>query len=171
MIDYDALFDLSYSICVVGASDNGKINACIVNTVFQITPDPATVAISVNKENFTHDMIKNSGNFSVSVVSQDAPMREFAPFGFKSGKDIDKFSDVKYRLGKTGCPILQENMTCYIEVEVMDTLDIYTHTVFIGKVISAEKIDDSAVPMTYSYYRDIKHGKTPKKATTYHGSE
>ncbi len=171
MIDYDALFDLSYSICIVGANDNGKINACIVNTVFQITPAPATIAISVNKENFTHDMIASSGKFSVNIVSQDAAMRDFGPFGFKSGKDVDKFTDVKYRLGETACPILQENITSYIEAEVIDALDIYTHTIFIGKIIAAEKINASATAMTYSYYRDIKHGKTPKKATTYHDSK
>ena len=168
MIDYDALFDLSYSICIVGASDKGKINGCIVNTVFQISPEPATVAISVSKENFTHDMIDNSGAFSVSVVSQEAAIRDFGSFGFKSGKDVDKFANIKYRLGKTSSPILQEKMTSYIEAEVIDKVDVYTHTVFIGKVVACEKIDASATQMTYSYYRDIRHGKTPKKAATYH---
>lgn len=168
MMDYDSLFNLSYSICIVGSKDQDKINACIVNTVFQITPEPATIAISVNKENHTHDFIEKSGVFSVSVVSEDAPMKSFGSFGFKSGKDCDKFANAKYRLGETGCPILEDDMVCFIEARVTEKIDVHTHTVFIAEIVACENINASAHPMTYAFYRDTRHGKTPRKATTFH---
>jgi rubredoxin len=88
-------------------------------------------------------------------------------FGFRSGRDINKFEGVKYRAGQSGAPIILENAVGHIEAEVSKSVDVKTHTLFIAKIIACGILDKNAEPMTYAYYRDIKHGRTPKTAATY----
>jgi len=93
-------------------------------------------------------------------------MKFIGHFGFRTGKELDKLKDVSYKVGVTGAPIVIENTIAYLESEIIDSLDVGTHTIFIGKLIDAEIINDGE-PITYAYYHEIKSGKSPKTAPTY----
>jgi flavin reductase (DIM6/NTAB) family NADH-FMN oxidoreductase RutF len=161
-----AFYKLSYGLYVVSSRKGDKLNGQIANTVFQVTSDPPTIAISINKENLTGEFIKSSRKFAVSVLSQSAPMPFIGLFGFKSGKEVDKFAGVKYRLGAAGIPVLTEQAVAYVEAEVINELDCGTHTIFVGKIIDGDVINNEE-PMTYAYYHEVKRGKSPKTAPTY----
>jgi len=167
MLDLESLFNLSYGMCILSSKKDGKSNGCIVNTVFQLTPEPPMVAVSVNRECLTHQYITNSRVFTVSILSQQAPMPFIGKFGFRSGRDIDKLEHVNYRPGQTGAPIILDNTVAFLEAEVTGSINIVSHTLFIAKIIACQTLDRDAEPMTYAYYRDIKHGRTPKTAATY----
>jgi flavin reductase (DIM6/NTAB) family NADH-FMN oxidoreductase RutF/rubredoxin len=166
MLDLESLFKLSYGMCIVGSRKDGRFNGCIVNAVFQLTPEPPMIAVSVNKQSLTWDYIASSKVFAVSILSQDASMPFIGRFGFRSGRDIDKFERVKNKAGQTGSPIVLENTVGFIEAEVTQSIDVGSHTLFVAKIVACETLDDKE-PMTYAYYRDIKQGKTPKTAATY----
>jgi flavin reductase (DIM6/NTAB) family NADH-FMN oxidoreductase RutF/rubredoxin len=161
-----AVQKMCYGVYIISSKNDNKINGQIANTAFQITSDPATVAISINKQNLTHEYIKKSKVFVISILSKDAPMTLIGDFGFKSGRDIDKFRDIQYRKGVTGAPIVLEETVAYMECEVLSSTDVGTHTIFIGKIIDCDNLSD-AEPMTYAYYHQIKGGKSPKTAPTY----
>ena len=162
------LHKLSYGMYIVSSVKEGKLNGQIANTVFQITSKPAKIAISINRENLTYEYIKNNGVFSVSILSTEAPFKFIGLFGFRSGRDIDKFENVKYKIGVTGAPIVLEHVLGYIEAKVIDSIDVGTHTLFIGEVVDADFIQEGT-PMTYDYYHTVVKGKTPPKAATYIG--
>jgi ferric-chelate reductase [NAD(P)H] len=166
MLDLESLFKLSYGMCIVSSKKEGRVNGCIVNTVFQITPEPPMLAASINRECLTHEYISDSNVFAVSILSQEAPMPFIGKFGFRSGRDIDKLEGTTYKMGQTGAPIILDNTVGFLEAEVTESIDVETHTLFIANVVACEALDDGE-PMTYAYYRDIKHGKTPKTAATY----
>ena len=93
-MDMNALFKLSYGLFVLSAKENGKDNGCIINTAMQLTDTPAQIAVAVNKQNYTHDMIKNTGIFNLSVLSQEAVFWVFQHYGFQSGANVDKFANL-----------------------------------------------------------------------------
>jgi len=127
---------------------------------------PPTVAVSINKNNLTHDFIKESRAFSASVLCQGTPLSFIGCFGFKSGGDTDKFEGINYKIGETGALIVLDNAVSYLEARVTKEMDVGTHTIFVGEVVNADVISDE-VCMTYDYYHQIKGGKTPKAAATY----
>jgi len=166
MLDVQSLFKLTYPMCITSSVKDGKYNGCIVNTTFQIVPEPVIMAMSVNRQCLTHEYITASGVFAVAVLAQEAPMPFIGRWGFRSGRDIDKFKHTDYRIGQTGAPIVLNYAVAVLEAEVIDARDFGTHKLFVGKVVTCESVSDSE-PMTYAYYRDIKHGRTPKTAATY----
>lgn len=162
-----AVQKICYGMYVISSKKDGKINGQIANTLFQITSDPATVAVSINKQNLTHEYITASKTFAASIISKDAPMTFIGNWGFKSGRDIDKFKDAKYKTGAvTGVPIVLDHATGFLECEVLSSTDVGTHTIFIGKIVDCEVLSNEE-PMTYAYYHQIKGGKSPKTAPTY----
>ncbi|HEY3275330.1 MAG TPA: flavin reductase [Syntrophorhabdaceae bacterium] len=165
-MDVKAIQQICYGLYVISSAKNGRFNGQIANTVFQITSEPPTVAVSINKENLTHEYIKESGVFSISTLSKEAPMTFIGQFGFKTGKDVNKFDNVKFKVGTTGAPIVLENSTGYMECKVIGSTDVGTHTIFIGQITDCETLND-AEPMTYAFYRQVKGGKSPKTAPTY----
>jgi flavin reductase (DIM6/NTAB) family NADH-FMN oxidoreductase RutF/rubredoxin len=167
MLDLESLYKLNYPMCIICSKNDGRFNGCIVNTVFQIVPEPPMVAVSVNNECLTHQYITDSRIFTVSVLAESTPLEFIAKWGFKSGRDIDKFENVKYKTGQTGTPIVLDNAASFIEAEVAEVIEVKTHTLFIGRIIACETIDESKIPMTYTYYRDVKGGRTPRTAATY----
>jgi flavin reductase (DIM6/NTAB) family NADH-FMN oxidoreductase RutF len=167
MLDLESLFKLSYGMCILSSKKNGRFNACIVNTVFQLTPEPPMVAVSVNRECLTHEYITDSKVFTVSILSQQAPKSFIGRFGFRSGRDIDKLEQVNHKMGQTGAPIILDNTVAFLEAEVTESINIVSHTLFIAKIVACQTLDENAETMTYAYYRDIKHGRTPKTAATY----
>ncbi len=157
---------ICYGMYIIGSKKEGKLNGQIANTAFQITSEPPTMAVSINKLNLTHEYIMESKVFAISILSNDAPMTLIGNFGFKSGRDIDKFKDVKFKAGLTGAPIVLEYTSGYLECEVVGVTDVGTHTIFIGKVVDCNVLSNGE-PMTYAYYHQIKGGKSPKTAPTY----
>ncbi|MFA6807992.1 MAG: flavin reductase [Eubacteriales bacterium] len=160
-VDSKIFRKLSYGLFVITSKKGKLINGQIANTAFQISSEPATVAISINKNNLTHEFIKESKVFSVNILSDYAPMDLIGHFGFKSGRDLDKFSLIPYLIGETGVPVLQENSIGYLEAEVIESMDVETHTVFIGKVLNAKTLYGEAEPMTYALYHLLKKGVVP----------
>jgi len=124
--------------------------------------------VCINKKNLTHDYIAASRVFSVSVLSEQAPLALIAHFGFKSGRDFDKFTNSKYshRTGVTGVPVITDSVIAYMEAELTNQVDVNTHTLFIGRIVAAEVLSDAA-PMTYGHYHREKKGVTPPNAPTY----
>lgn len=165
-----ALHKISYGLYIVSSKKGDKFNGQIANTVFQATSEPPAVAVSINKGNLTHEFIQDSGIFAASILCKDAPMTLIGHFGFKSGRDLDKFKGQSYKIGVTGVPIILDFCAGYIEAEVIKSLDVGTHTIFVGNVIDADVLSE-VEPMTYAYYHQIKGGKTPKAAATYVAEE
>ncbi len=167
-MDKKALHKISYGLYVVSSKKKGNFNGQIANTVFQVCSEPPVIAVCINKENLTHEYIGGSKIFTVSVLSQDTPIEFIGLFGFKSGKDNDKFKNIQYKIGTTGGPIVLENTVAYLEAEVISKADVITHTVFFGKLVEGEILNEQQ-PMTYDYYHKVKRGKVPKNAPTYIG--
>ncbi len=164
------LHKISYGLYVISSKKGERFNGQIANTVFQTTSEPPTIAVSINHKNLTHEFIRESKVFSVSILSKETPLKFVGHFGFRSGRDIDKFKEINYKVGISGAPIVMENTIGYLEAELVDSLDVGTHTVFIGRVIGAEIIEDKE-PMTYAHYHKIKGGKVPKTAPTYNEAD
>ncbi len=167
-MNLDALFNISYGLYIVSSPKGNEINAQLANTVFQITPQPATIAISIAKQNLTHKFINESKVFTISIISDKWTMIEIGKFGFKSGRDIDKFADCDYKIGKNGAPIVLGKTVGYIECKVIKSLDAGSHTIFLGEVTEAENLSELN-PMTYDYYHKVLRGKEPKNAPTFRG--
>jgi len=165
-MNQETLHKISYGMYILCSGSNGKFNGQIVNTVFQITSEPANIAVSVNKENFTHEYLLSSKKFTVSILSKNAPMTLIGQFGFKSGRDTDKFKGIKSSKFMSGIPVVMDGSIGYIEAEIIGQQDCATHTIFIGKVINAD-ITSTDEPMTYAYYHEVKKGTSPKAAPTY----
>ncbi len=165
-MNLNALHKISYGMYIVGSRKGEKRNGQIANTVFQVTSEPPTVAVSINKTNLTHEYIRASKVFSVSILCQAAPLSYIGGFGFKSGRDVDKLKGVNYKIGQTGSPIFLDNATACLEAEVIQDVDAGTHTIFIGKVVAAEILTEDPC-MTYEYYHQVKRGTTPKTAPSY----
>jgi len=165
-MDSKALQKISYGMYVVTSGKEAKCNGQIANTVIQVTSRPETVAVSINKQNYTHELIKKTLVFAVSILSKNTPLKFIGAFGFYCGRDMDKFEGINFKIGKTGARIVLDNTIAYFEAEVINEVDAGTHTVFIGRVVDAEVLNDGE-PMTYAFYHEIKGGTTPQSAPTY----
>ena len=166
-----AFYKLSYGLYVITSGREGRFNGQIANTVFQVTSDPPTIAVSINKQNFTHDHIKDSRRFAVSILDEATPMTLIGRFGFKCGREIDKLDGVGVRIGTTGVPVVTDHTVAFIEAEVAGEMDCGTHTIFLGRVVDCDVLAPASEPMTYAYYHAVKGGKSPKNAPTYQKEE
>ena len=167
MINFEALFKVSYGLYIVTSGDKSKGNGFISNTVFQVTAEPAKFAACCNKNNFTAELIRKHGAFAVSVLETNTTPEIFGTFGYKSGRDMNKMAGLNVRYGTTGVPIVLDSSIAYMEFKVVETFDVGTHLMFIGELMNAELIDDTKEPITYLYYRQVKKGLAPKNAPTY----
>jgi flavin reductase (DIM6/NTAB) family NADH-FMN oxidoreductase RutF len=162
----EALHKLGYGMYVVTSKKGDKVNGQIANTVFQVTSESPTVAVSINKSNLTWEFINESGVFAASVLCQDTPLSFIGNFGFKSGRDMDKLEGINYKIGQTKAPVVTDNTVSYLEAKVTKEMDVGTHTIFVGGIVGAEILNDKAC-MTYEYYHQVKRGATPKAAPSY----
>lgn len=151
-MDKKAMYKLSYGLFVLTAKEDSKDNGCIINTAIQAASEPNQLSICVNKLNYTHDMIKRTGAFTVSVISQNASFDLFKQFGFQTGREVDKFADFSsYTRGANGIYYITEGTNAYISVKVTKSEDLGSHTMFIGEITDMEVL--SEVPsVTYEYY-------------------
>jgi len=161
-----ALHNISYGLYVVSSKKGDRLNGQIANTVIQVTSEPPNVAVCINKQNLTHEFITQSKAFTASMLSQDTPLSFIGHFGFKSGRELDKFKDVNYRLGESKAPIVLDHTLAYLEAKVINQVDVGTHTIFIGELVGADVLKEGE-PMTYAYYHQVKRGTTPKTAPSY----
>ncbi len=152
VMDANAMFKLSYGLFVLSAKDGDKDNGCIINTATQVTAEPNRITIAVNKNNFTHDMIKKTGVFNVSILSEDATFDTFKHFGFQSGRDTDKFAGyADAERSANGLYYVTKGTNALISGKVVDEKEFETHTLFIAEVTECRILSD--VPSTtYAYY-------------------
>lgn len=164
-MDKKVLRDISYGMYFVSSNYEDVMSGCVINTLCQITSKDVIVSISLNKDNYTNEIIKSSRKFAVSIISNDTKKDSIGKFGYYSSRDVDKFGDIRYEL-VDGVPVILEGVSGYLICEVINVVDCGTHDIFIAKVSEGKKINDS-VPMTYKYYHEILKGLSPRNAPTY----
>ena len=163
-MNQNVLRKLSYGVYVVTTWVDGKPTGCVANSIMQVTSEPATFAVSINHDNYTHECIKKTDKFAINILAETSDPSLIGKFGFKSGRDTYKFEGVDYTVeGKL--PVLSG--TCgYIVCDVVDRMETTTHTVFLGKLIECDLFGDKP-QMTYDYYHKVIKGSAPKTAPTY----
>ncbi len=161
-----AMQKLGYGLYIVCSKKEDKYNGQIANTIFQVCSEPPVIAMAINRQNLTHEFIAQSKVFTGSILSQDAPLSFIGNFGFKSGRQVDKFENVHYKLGETLVPIVLDHTLAYLEAKVFNQLEVGTHTIFLGEIVEGEVVKEGD-PMTYAYYHQVKRGTTPKSAPSY----
>ena len=162
-MDPNVLHNISYGVYIVSSNKGQRLNGQIANTVFQITSDPVTLAVSINKKNLTHEYIEASLRFAVSILSEETPLNFIGKFGFKSGRNEDKMKGVQVKVLASGCPVVLDNALGYLEARVVKKFDCGTHTLFLGEM-SDSAVTTTGRPMTYDYYHQVKRGTTPETA-------
>ena len=165
--DYTALFKIGYGLYVVTVNDGVKDNGCILNSIMQVTSTPNRVAVTINKANYTYEVVKNTGKMNINCLTVDTPFSVFEKFGFKSGRDTDKLGGEFLPRSKNGLGYLTKYINSYISLETEKFIDLDTHVMFICKVVDAQVISD-AETMTYSYYHaNVKPRPQKPKAKGY----
>ncbi len=166
-----ALFrDMSYGLFILGCqTPDGRLTGCTVNTVFQLTSQPPVLAVSVNHQNYTNEVLRQTGRVAISVLNQKADIGLIGGMGFRSGREIDKFDDeVPYIVRPDGLPIITEGSCGVFVCKVVDTKELSTHTLFLCEVEEAWRTGLGQVPaMTYAYYHNARNGTEPPTAPTY----
>ena len=162
-IDPKTLFNIGYGLYVVTSSDGTKDNGLIVNTVCQITSEPLCVAVAINKQNYSHDIIKKSEIMNVCPICESAPFKVFEAFGMQSGRNVDKFKDCEPLRSENGLVYLPRYINSFFSLKVEDYIDMGTHGLFICSVTETENLSDEDT-MTYTYYqKNVKPKPKAKK--------
>ena len=156
---------MSYGVYAVTTMDGERPTGCIANSVMQITSSPATVAVSMNHDNYTNSCMEKCGIFAVSVLSEKSDPGIIGTLGFSSGRDRDKFAEVGYEMAE-GVPVVKDSCG-YVVCRIINKMETSTHTVFLGEVIGTGTYEGAAPAMTYAYYHQVIKGKSPKNAPTY----
>lgn len=165
-MDATALYKFQSGLYVVSAATEDDYGACVINTGLQLTSEPLQVQVVVNKQNHTEGVIEKAGHFALCPITQDADMPFIGRFGFRTSTAFDKFGGIEKRETILGDPYTPACTACVLACEVVQTLDVGTHMIFVGVVKDAEVLSD-ATPMTYAYYHSTLKGKTPPKASSY----
>ena len=151
--DLSALFKIGYGLYVITSNDGNRDNGMIGNTVSQLTSNPNRIAVCINKQNYSHHVIKQSGVMNVNCLSVDAPFKVFETFGFQSGRNVEKFKDWETLRSDNGLVFLPKYINAFMSLKVEDYLDYDTHGLFICSVTEARVISDRDT-MTYTYYQN-----------------
>ena len=168
MINKNAFRNMSYGVYVVSTLDGERPTGCVANSAMQITSEPATIAVSINHDNYTNACIEKTGKFAISILTEQSDAGIIGRFGFQSGKDVNKFDGVE-AVVKEGISVVADACS-YLVCKVIDKMETATHTVFLGEVIAADVLKEEE-PMTYAYYHKVVKGKSPKNAPTYIAEE
>lgn len=158
-MDSKAFFKLSYGLYIVTSKNDNQESGCVINTMTQVTAEPSQVCITLNKENYTTQIIEKSGVFNVSVLLEKVPMETIRTFGFQCGKDVNKFENIAYETDVNDVKYLTENTAAMFACRVKKTVDVGTHLMFISEVEDAQTLSDETV-LTYAAYHDKKNGTT-----------
>ena len=151
--DMTALFNIGYGLYVVTSNDGKKDNGLIVNTVTQVTNTPNRIAVCINKQNYSHHVIKQTGIMNVNCLSVDAPFKVFETFGFRSGRTADKFGSEEQLRSDNGLVFLPKYINAFMSLKVEQYVDLDTHGMFICSVTEARVLSDKET-MTYTYYQN-----------------
>ena len=162
-IDLKALFTFSYGLYIVSTAWEGKLNGQVADAVMQLTSDPINLAACLHKNNYTTELLTHSKKFSVSVFGEDVPLPFIGNFGFRCGREHEKFAKCAYEMTESGLPLVTEYTIAAIEAEVAEVVDVGTHLLFVGKVTSARTLAEGN-PLTYADYHKIKKGKSHANA-------
>ena len=164
MIEKEAMYKISYGLFVLTTTDGEKQNGCIVNTVSMITDNPKRIVVFVNKANYSEELLRKTGIFNVSTLTEKTPFDVFRQFGFVSGRDVDKFADKTYEKTENGLYYVAEYSNAVLSARVVDCYDYDTHTLFVAEVTEAKTLsqDKSA---TYEYYQNNIKPKAPTSAS------
>lgn len=155
-MDNKAMNKLSYGLFVLTSTDGQKDNGCIINTAAQVTTSPNRITVAVNKQNYTHDMIKSTGLFNISILDESSEFSTYQNFGFQSGRQADKLEKIEFARAENGVVYLTQQTNAYISGKVVNEVDLGTHTLFIADVTDARLLSDSE-SVTYSFYhKNIK---------------
>ncbi len=167
-MDMKTFYDMSYGLFVLTVvTPDGKPTGCTVNTAFQITSTPPTLALSINHQNYTNEVLRETGRICVNILDQNVDLGVIGGFGFRSGRDCDKFDGVPYTM-EQGLPVLTNGVCGHFICKVVGQMEASTHTVFLVEVEDAVRTGGGKVPpMTYAYYHQVKNGTEPKTAPTY----
>jgi flavin reductase (DIM6/NTAB) family NADH-FMN oxidoreductase RutF len=151
--DLTALFKIGYGLYVVTSNDGRRDNGLIVNTVSQVTNTPNRIAVAINKENYSHHVIEQTGIMNVNCLSTDAPFSVFENFGFRSGRSVDKFEGIEEMRSDNGLRFLPQYINAFFSLKVEDYVDLGTHGMFICSVVESRVITKKET-MTYTYYQN-----------------
>ena len=166
MIENTAMYKIPYGLYMLTTTDGAKQNGCIVNTVSMITDNPKRLVVFVNKANYSEELLRKTGIFNVSVLTESAPFDLFKQFGFVSGRDKDKFEGGRYETSENGLYYLPAHTNAVISGKVVDYYDYGTHTLFVAEVTEAKVLSDEK-SVTYEYYQaNIKQKPQAQTAPT-----
>lgn len=160
-----ALNDLSYGMFVITTRKDNKNIGCFINTTMQITSNNPIIAVSLNKENYTNEILKETRKCAISILSEKTDPKVISKFGYFSSRDTNKFEDINYK-NVNELPVIEESICGYIIGEVIRVIEVETHDIFLIRVQQTEKVSDE-IPMTYRYYHEVLKGTSPRKAPTY----
>lgn len=163
-MDKKAMYQLTYGLFVLTAKDGEKDNGCIINTAMQVTTNPNQIIVVVNKQNYTHDIIKKTGVFNVCVLSNKTPFDTFKNWGYQSGRDTDKTIGITYKRAENGVIYLEQDANAYISGSVISSMDMGTHTMFLAEVTDACVLSEEE-SITYTYYQKNVKPAPNKKET------
>ena len=175
VMDTKAMYRLSYGLFICTVKQGEKANGCIINTAVQVASEPNRISVAVNKANYTHELLRQTGICNISVISRDAGFELFKRFGFQSGREVDKFADFSknsYELAANGIPYITEGTNAYFSLKVEKEMDLGSHTLFICEPVFMTVLSDSP-SCTYEYYQENikpkpeKVGKTPDGETVW----
>ena len=150
--DLTALFNIGYGLYVVTSNDGKKDNGLIVNTVTQVTSTPNRIAVTINKDNYSHHVIKQTGVMNINCLTVDAPFKVFEAFGFRSGRNVNKFEDCTPNRSENGLVVLPRYINSFMSLKVEQYIDLDTHGMFICSITEAKVLSDRET-MTYTYYQ------------------
>lgn len=162
-MDKKALYNLSYGVFMLSTKAGDKVNGCITNTCMQVANSPVRVAISVLNQNYTCDLIKESGVFALSMLDETTTFETIKHFGFQSGRDVDKFADIKPPMDKNEIPYMGWQACAVISCKVVESKDLGSHTLFIAEVEDGKVLSEHA-PLTYADYQNKVKPKPEKTA-------
>lgn len=165
-MDTKAFFKLTYGLYVITSKNNNEESGCVINTMTQVTSSPSQVCVTLNKQNYTTQLIEKSQVFNVSVLLDEVSMDTIRQFGFQCGKDVNKFENIDYQEDVNGVKYLTKESAAMFACCVKQMIDVGTHIMFIAEVVDAKVLNDGEL-LTYSAYHDKKNGTTPKNAPSY----
>jgi len=165
-MDRQPLLLINNGLSIVSAKKGDHYNGLVVHTAFQLHVEGPAVLIAVNKNNLTHEYIQSCRAFTLSILEKEAPMSLIGLFGFQSGREVDKFAEVGYDLGKNGLPYVLDNTLAYVETHVINTFHVATATLFLGRVINSRLLKEGE-PLSLYHYHFVRKGTFPKTSPLY----
>jgi len=165
-MDKHPLLLINNGLAIVSAKKGKHYNGLIVHAAFQLDADGPAVLIAINRSNLTHEYIESCRSFTLSILEKEAPMSLINLFGFRTGREVDKFAGVEYELGKNGLPYVLDNALAYIEAHVIHTFHVNPVTLFLGRVAESRLLKEGE-PLSLYHYHFVKKGAFPRTSPLY----